>query len=74
MGQALGCILVKESTVVVKEHFGKFDEVLEPALDEIVQDSKNPFDNMAKAALYQPLEDVIKKKIDEAVDKLIASM
>ncbi|KAM5581463.1 hypersensitive-induced response protein 1-like [Rosa sericea] len=30
MGQALGCILVKESTVVVKEHFGKFDDVLEP--------------------------------------------
>ncbi|OIT20216.1 hypersensitive-induced response protein 1 [Nicotiana tabacum] len=30
MGQALGCIQVDQSTVAVKEHFGKFDEVLEP--------------------------------------------
>ncbi|XP_057959492.1 hypersensitive-induced response protein 1-like [Malania oleifera] len=30
MGQAFGCIQVEQSTVVVKEHFGKFDDVLEP--------------------------------------------
>ncbi|XP_057949270.1 hypersensitive-induced response protein 2 [Malania oleifera] len=30
MGQALGCIQVDQSTVAVKETFGKFDEVLEP--------------------------------------------
>ncbi|CAL5370622.1 unnamed protein product [Camellia sinensis] len=30
MGQALGCIQVDQSTVAVKEQFGKFDEVLEP--------------------------------------------
>lgn len=30
MGQALCCIQVDQSTVAVKEHFGKFDEVLEP--------------------------------------------
>lgn len=30
MGQTLGCIQVDQSTVVVKEQFGKFDEVLEP--------------------------------------------
>uniref|UniRef100_A0A5B6YPA1 Putative hypersensitive-induced response protein 2 n=1 Tax=Davidia involucrata TaxID=16924 RepID=A0A5B6YPA1_DAVIN len=30
MGQALGCIQVDQSTVAVKEHFGKFDDVLEP--------------------------------------------
>ncbi|KAI3472403.1 hypothetical protein Pfo_029524 [Paulownia fortunei] len=30
MGQALGCIQVDQSTVAVKEHFGKFDNVLEP--------------------------------------------
>lgn len=30
MGQTLGCIQVDQSTVAVKEHFGKFDEVLEP--------------------------------------------
>lgn len=30
MGQSLGCIQVEQSTVAVKEHFGKFDKVLEP--------------------------------------------
>ncbi|KAL7093021.1 hypothetical protein ACP275_11G017500 [Erythranthe tilingii] len=30
MGQAFGCIQVDQSTVAVKEQFGKFDEVLEP--------------------------------------------
>lgn len=30
MGQTLGCIQVDQSTVAVKEQFGKFDEVLEP--------------------------------------------
>ncbi|XP_042976527.1 hypersensitive-induced response protein 1-like isoform X1 [Carya illinoinensis] len=30
MGQAFGCIQVDQSNVVVREHFGKFDDVLEP--------------------------------------------
>ncbi|OMO77437.1 Band 7 protein [Corchorus olitorius] len=30
MGQSLGCFQVGQSTVAVKEQFGKFDEVLEP--------------------------------------------
>lgn len=30
MGQTLACIQVDQSTVAVKEKFGKFDEVLEP--------------------------------------------
>ncbi|KAL2464538.1 Hypersensitive-induced response protein 1 [Forsythia ovata] len=30
MGQALGCVQVDQSTVSVKEHFGRFDDVLEP--------------------------------------------
>ncbi|XP_041002358.1 hypersensitive-induced response protein 1-like [Juglans microcarpa x Juglans regia] len=30
MGQALGCLQVDQSNVVVREHFGKFDDVLEP--------------------------------------------
>ncbi|XP_047942462.1 hypersensitive-induced response protein 2 [Salvia hispanica] len=30
MGQMLGCIQVDQSTVAVKEQFGKFEEVLEP--------------------------------------------
>ncbi|KAL1338072.1 hypothetical protein HN51_032753 [Arachis hypogaea] len=30
MGQALGCYQVDQSNVAIKEHFGKFDEILEP--------------------------------------------
>ncbi|KVH92739.1 hypersensitive-induced response protein 1-like [Cynara cardunculus var. scolymus] len=30
MGQSLGCIQVQQSSVAVKEHFGKFDDVLQP--------------------------------------------
>jgi len=30
MGQALGCVQVDQSTVAIKEHFGRFAEVLEP--------------------------------------------
>ncbi|KAL1322667.1 hypothetical protein HN51_067660 [Arachis hypogaea] len=30
MGQALGCIIVGQSNVAIKEHFGKFDDVLQP--------------------------------------------
>ncbi|XP_072977443.1 hypersensitive-induced response protein 1 [Typha angustifolia] len=30
MGQALGCIQVDQSTVAIRETFGKFDEILEP--------------------------------------------
>ncbi|KAJ0754445.1 putative Band 7 domain-containing protein [Helianthus annuus] len=30
MGQSLGCIQVEQSNVAVKEHFGKFDDVLQP--------------------------------------------
>lgn len=30
MGLALGCLQVDQSTVAVKEVFGKFDDVLEP--------------------------------------------
>lgn len=30
MGQAFGCYQVDQSNVAIKEHFGKFDDVLEP--------------------------------------------
>ncbi|MED6138126.1 Hypersensitive-induced response protein-like protein 2 [Stylosanthes scabra] len=30
MGQALGCYQVDQSYVAIKEHFGKFDQILEP--------------------------------------------
>ncbi|PIN18874.1 Prohibitins and stomatins of the PID superfamily [Handroanthus impetiginosus] len=30
MGQVLGCVQVDQSTIAIKEHFGKFSDVLEP--------------------------------------------
>lgn len=30
MGQCLGCVQVDQSTVAIRETFGKFDDVLEP--------------------------------------------
>lgn len=30
MGQALGCVQIGQSTVAVKERFGKFEDVLDP--------------------------------------------
>ena len=30
MGQALGCIQVDQSTVAIRETFGKYDDVLQP--------------------------------------------
>ncbi|KAM3713768.1 hypothetical protein ACB098_01G284100 [Castanea mollissima] len=30
MGQAFGCLQVDQSNVIIREHFGKFDDVLEP--------------------------------------------
>jgi hypothetical protein len=41
------------------------DQVLEPALDKIVADSANPYDDMAKAALYPVLEKALKDKVGE---------
>jgi len=49
------------------------DEVLEPALDKMVKDSSNPYDDMAKAALYPVLEQALKDEIRKLWDKLNGS-
>ena len=46
------------------------DEILEPALDKMVADSSNPYDDMAKAALYPVLETELKSKVAELWAKL----
>jgi hypothetical protein len=48
------------------------DKVLEPALEKVVQDSKNPLDNILKAAIAPALEAEIKRLAGEQVDKLSA--
>jgi len=44
------------------------DEALEPALKKVVEDSKNPYDNMAMATLYPVLKDKLTQTIDEKLD------
>jgi len=48
------------------------DEILKPALDKMVLDSANPYDDMAVAALYPVLDKAIKEKIAELVAKVSA--
>lgn len=53
-------------------------KILEPALQKIVDDSKMPFDNIAKAAIYPTLakevKDLAKKEIGKLKDKLPESL
>lgn len=44
--------------------------LVKSALDKVVKDSSNPYDDIAMAALYPPLE----KALIEAVDDLMAKL
>jgi len=46
------------------------DDILEPALEKIVNDTSNPFDNILKDAVYPPLEAEIKKRLKEIWDDI----
>lgn len=46
------------------------DLILEPVLDDIVKDSSNPYDDVAKAALYPILEKGLKDKLGKLLEKL----
>ena len=50
------------------------DEVLEPALDKIVADSRNPFDNMLKASVYPALEKEMKEFAEKKIQELQAKI
>ncbi len=41
------------------------DEILEPALDDLVKDTDTPLDDVAKNALYPALAPVLKEKAKE---------
>jgi hypothetical protein len=49
---------------------GVLDQVLEPALQKLVDDTSHPFDNMAKEALYP----VIEKELNDWVAKQWAEL
>lgn len=46
------------------------DQVAKPALEKVVADSENKFDDMALAALYPSLVPVIKEEIGKLWDKV----
>lgn len=49
---------------------GLIDEVLEPALKEVVADTTNTFDDMAMAMIYPTLEAKIKELVDAKLDEV----
>jgi hypothetical protein len=53
---------------------GLIDDALEPALKQVVADTKNPFDDMLMAAVYPTLEVALKKLIDKKVEELEAEV
>lgn len=48
------------------------DLVLKPALDKMVADSENPYDDVAVAALYPVLVPLLKGELKAQIDKLKA--
>lgn len=46
------------------------DKALKPALQKVVDDSANPYDNMLMATAYPIMEQEIKAKVEEFVNKL----
>lgn len=46
------------------------DEALEPALQKIVADSSNKFDDIMLASIYPSLEREVKEKVSKEIDKL----
>lgn len=47
------------------------DEILEPALDKIVNDTANPFDNILKNAIYPNLAVKLKEAAKDQWDELM---
>lgn len=48
------------------------DKVLDPALQKLVDDTSNPFDNIIKAAVAPALESLLKGLVKTEWDKLLS--
>lgn len=46
------------------------DLVLEPALDKVVANTTNPFDDMLKAAIYPTLREELQKLIEKHINSI----
>jgi hypothetical protein len=64
--------LLLESVDINKLVAGVLDEVIDEALQKVVDDSANPFDNAAKAMLYPLLSSELKKLVESKVAEIKA--
>lgn len=64
--------IIKDNINLKGFAYSLIDEVLEPALKQLVLDSKSPIDDAMVGLIYPVLELEIKKKVDEFLDKLIS--
>lgn len=60
--------LLVDSIDLQKLAKGLITDVIEDALQELVDDTTNPYDNMVKASLYPLLEEKILEAIDKKLD------
>jgi hypothetical protein len=65
-----------EAVDLEKLAFGIIDEVVEEAIDKVVADSTNTYDDMLKAVLWPLIEkevkQIISKKVQELKDSVVA--
>jgi hypothetical protein len=50
------------------------DEILEPALQKVVADSSNKFDDLMLASIYPGLEAEVKSMAGKKIDELVAKL
>lgn len=50
------------------------DRAVEPALQAMVDDTANPFDNMLKSAVGDTLKKEIKKRVGKEIDEMLAEL
>ena len=62
--------LILDSVDFDKLSIGLIDNILDEALQKVVDNSKNPFDNAAKAYLYPLLSEEVKKLISKEIEEL----
>ena len=70
--KALDCVVVKVDLVKLGDVV--IDDVIEKALDKLVADSSNPFDNAAKQMLWPLLEKEAKNILAEKAAELEAAI
>lgn len=64
--------LVKKNINLAGVFADLLDELLEPALQKVVADTSNPFDDMLMASVYPILEKELKELAAKKIDDLLS--